>query len=79
MQRAEILKAALALPDDEREKLADQLWESLDGAATSEAEQAWADEIERRIDEADAGQAKTVPWSEVRAEAIEAVRQARGR
>jgi putative addiction module component (TIGR02574 family) len=79
MSRAEILKAALELPAEEREQLADDLWASLDGETDGAVEQAWADEIERRLDEADAGAVKRTPWSEVRNEALDAVRRVRGR
>jgi putative addiction module component (TIGR02574 family) len=41
-------------------------------------EQAWAAEIERRIDEADKDMVRSVPWSEVRSEALDAVRRVRG-
>jgi putative addiction module component (TIGR02574 family) len=79
MQRAELLKAALELAADEREQLAEALWASLEGGTDEEVQQAWAEEIERRMDEADAGKVKSVPWPEVRAEALDAVRRARGR
>ena len=54
MERADILKAALSLPDDERERLADELWASLDGGGPEDVEAAWAVEVERRLDDADA-------------------------
>jgi putative addiction module component (TIGR02574 family) len=79
MRRAELLKAALELTSEEREQLADELWASLDGGTPAEVEQAWADEIERRVDEADAGQVKPIPGNDVRAAALEAVRRVRGR
>ena len=79
MQRAELLKAALELTAEEREQLAEELWASLDGGTDEDEQQAWADEIERRIDEADSGTVKSVPWPEVRAEALDAVRRVRGR
>ena len=78
MRRAEILKAALELPVAEREQLADDLWASLGSETEAEVEQAWALEIERRVQEADKGTVKSLPWSEVRAEALDAVRRARG-
>jgi putative addiction module component (TIGR02574 family) len=78
MGRAEILKAALELPAAEREQLADDLWASLHGETEAEVEQAWATEIEHRIDEADKHIVKSVPWSEVRSEALDAVRRVRG-
>jgi putative addiction module component (TIGR02574 family) len=71
MQRAELLKAAVELAAEEREQLAEELWASLDGDTDEEVQQAWANEIEHRMDEADAGEVKSVPWSEVRAEALD--------
>ena len=79
MRRAELLKAALELAPEEREQLAEELWASLGGPTDEGVPQAWADEIESRMAESDAGSVKSVPWSEVRAEALEAVRRARGR
>jgi putative addiction module component (TIGR02574 family) len=78
MGRAEILKAALELPAAEREQLGDDLCASLHGETEAEVEQAWAAEIERRIDEADKDIVKSVPWSEVRSEALDIVRRVRG-
>jgi putative addiction module component (TIGR02574 family) len=78
MSRAEILKAALELPVAEREQLADDLWASLGGETEAEVELAWAVEIERRVDEANKGTVKSIPWSEVRSQALGAVRRVRG-
>jgi putative addiction module component (TIGR02574 family) len=79
MSRAEILRAALELPEGEREILVVELTATLSEYASPAVEKAWAEEIERRIDDADAGKIGSSPWSEVRAEASEAVRRARGR
>jgi len=80
MQRAEILKAAMELPEDEREKLAEELDQLVHGDfANPEIEEAWAAEVERRIDEVDSGQVKTIPWPEARAQVLERLRQIRGR
>lgn len=50
----------LALPLPERARLARQILESLDEAAPDPgADDAWAEEIEHRIDALDSGQAKT--------------------
>ncbi len=59
---------ALVLSDEDRAALAARLLESLDRAEPDEGvEEAWAAEIERRMDDYRAGRAKTIPWSEVRA------------
>ena len=78
MGRAEILKAALELPSEEREQLADDLWASLAGETEGGVEQAWADEVERRLDEADAGSVTRIAAADVHDEALEAVRRVRG-
>lgn len=79
MQRADVLKAALELPADERERLAEELWASLDDGSEAELEEAWANEIVRRVEEADAGAVQSQPWPEVRSEALDTIRRARGR
>ncbi len=59
-------RAALELPAEERALLAERILASLDGQAHFEQE--WGDEIRRRLDEYDAGQAEPVPGDEVFAE-----------
>jgi len=63
----QILKDALALSPKERAELADSLLESLDTETDSDVEEAWYQEIRRRVAEIDAGLVETVPWAEVRA------------
>lgn len=60
-----LLQEALALSPKARGDLAASLIDSLDKAADPDAEQAWAVEIDRRLDALDSGKAKTVPWSQV--------------
>jgi putative addiction module component (TIGR02574 family) len=62
----ELLKKALSLPEEDRATLAGFLIESLDTNIDASAEQAWNDEVSRRIEELDAGKARTLPWEEVR-------------
>jgi putative addiction module component (TIGR02574 family) len=62
----ELLQKAMALPPEARAALASSLIESLDENVDEDAEAAWQQEIARRMDEVQAGTAKTVPWSEVR-------------
>ena len=62
----ELLKKALTLPPNERATLAGSLIDSLEDAAEASAQNAWNDEIARRIEELDSGKAKTIPWDEVR-------------
>jgi hypothetical protein len=46
---AEVLEAALALPEDQRATVAEKLLASLDGDVDADAETEWAAEIERRL------------------------------
>ena len=72
----DLLKKALALPDEDRAVLAGVLIDSLDPSTESSAEEAWSKEIARRVEELDSGKAKTVPWDEVRRR-IEAIGKTR--
>jgi putative addiction module component (TIGR02574 family) len=63
---AEILKAALALPREDRAALTESLLASLDAHADKDCETAWAIEIDRRLAQLDAGSVPTIPSSEVR-------------
>ena len=63
----DLLAEALRLDDLERASIAGALIENLYDPAEPGVEQAWDRVIERRVAELDAGIAKTVPWSEVRA------------
>ena len=68
-----VLEQALALPREDRARLAAALLESLepdDGEVLTEAEweAAWAAEIERRMKEVDEGRARLIPAEEVFAE-----------
>jgi putative addiction module component (TIGR02574 family) len=62
----ELLKKALTLPANDRATLAGSLIDSLEDVAEASAQNAWNDEIARRIEELDSGKAKTIPWDEVR-------------
>ena len=66
MTRAQILKAALHLPEEERELLVAELAATLPESSSRAVERAWVDEIERRIVEADAGAIDSTPWSSAR-------------
>lgn len=58
---------ALELTEDDRAELAGLLIESLDTAADEGAEEAWSEEIRRRIAALDAGTVQPVPWEEAEA------------
>jgi putative addiction module component (TIGR02574 family) len=63
---SDILKKALALPPEARAALAGSLLESLDETVDASVEEAWSQEIARRIAELDSGKVKPVPWAEAR-------------
>lgn len=63
---SEILRDALALPAEARAALAGSLIDSIDGDVEEGAEQAWAEEIERRIADVDSGRVVPVSWAEAR-------------
>lgn len=63
----DVLRRALALPPEDRAELAGSLIESLDAATDADTEEeAWQQEVARRIQDLDAGKAQTIPWAEVR-------------
>jgi len=66
MEAGELLKHALTLSEKERAELASSLIDSLDSAIDPDAEQAWQEEIARRLASLEDGTVKTIPWEEVR-------------
>jgi putative addiction module component (TIGR02574 family) len=62
----DLLKKALTLPPNERATLAGSLIESLEEVDEASVQDAWDDEIARRIEELDSGKAETISWDEVR-------------
>jgi putative addiction module component (TIGR02574 family) len=65
-----ILDAAQQLPEQERLRLIDALWQSLPHGSEAAISDEWAREIELRVAELDDGTADTIPWSQVRDEAL---------
>lgn len=61
----DILEIALRLDFRDRAALADRLLESLDELSEGEADQLWAEEAQRRLNEYRAGRAKATPAEEV--------------
>jgi putative addiction module component (TIGR02574 family) len=79
MSRAEILKAALELPDEERHLLVQELVVSLhEDAAGGELSPAWEAEIAGRLRRLESGEGTHVSSEDVFAEADEIVRARRG-
>lgn len=67
---AELLKKAMALPAEARAALAGSLLESLEDTLDRSDEEAWSQEIARRIGELDSGKVKPVPWAEARRQIV---------
>jgi putative addiction module component (TIGR02574 family) len=66
-QVSEVLDKALALSVKDRGLLIDRLVESLDDAPAEEGvEEAWADEIKRRVDDVRSGKVETIPGERLR-------------
>jgi putative addiction module component (TIGR02574 family) len=61
---AEVLEAALDLPENERAELAEKLVASLDGEVEPDAEASWRREIERRLARIAAGESQTIATEE---------------
>ena len=59
-QVSELVKLGRALPPEDRERLVDQLLESLNEPAATELNAAWESEIERRLEEYDRGSVQAI-------------------
>jgi putative addiction module component (TIGR02574 family) len=65
-QVSEVLEKALTFSTQERGLLIDRLIESLDEAPAEEGvEEAWDEEIKRRVDEIRSGKVKMIPGEQV--------------
>lgn len=67
MTKKEVFDQALALPPDERARLAHDIIVSLDGPSDEGAPEAWVREIERRVREVKDGSVNLVDWKDTRA------------
>ena len=65
---AKLLEESLALPEEERAGLVAALLSSLEPPDDVDVEQAWREEVERRVHALDDGKVDTVPWEQVRDE-----------
>jgi putative addiction module component (TIGR02574 family) len=63
--RPELKAQLLALPAEERQTLADELYDSLDGPPNPEWERAWTMELSRRLSEIEHGRVELVDADEV--------------
>ncbi len=68
-QVSELVKRGRALAPEDRERLVDQLLESLNEPAAAELNAAWETEIERRLAEYDRGAVQAIDAAEVFAKA----------
>ena len=68
-QVSELVKRGRALAPEDRERLVDQLLESLNEPAAAELNAAWETEIERRLAEYDQGTVQAIDAAEVFAKA----------
>lgn len=68
-QVSELVKRGRALPPEDRERLVDQLLESLNEPAAAELSAAWEAEIGRRLAEYDQGSVQAIDAEEVFAKA----------
>jgi putative addiction module component (TIGR02574 family) len=66
---SDLLRRALALPVEERAALANTLLDSLEGTSES-VQEAWDEEVARRIEDLKAGKAVTVPWEQLHRELL---------
>jgi putative addiction module component (TIGR02574 family) len=66
---ADLVRRGRALPPEERERLVDQLLESLNEPAAAELDAAWDAEIERRLAAYDRGEVQAIDAEEVFAKA----------
>jgi len=79
MDPKELIKEALQMAPEVRVAIAHELLNSVgDGEDDVDAEEAWAAEIQRRVEELRSGAVKGVPWSDVQRRAHEILKKARG-
>ena len=65
--RDQVFRDALDLEQRDRAELATLLIDSLDSTVEQGVEEAWMEEIDRRVADLDSGAAQTIPWEVVRA------------
>lgn len=61
-----ILEQALKLSPAERAHMAEQLIASLDEGSDIDVEQAWQEEVQRRLQQIDRGEVQAISWEQVR-------------
>ena len=68
-----LLADAAQLPVADRIQLIDAIWETLPDDSMPPLSEEWIAEIRRRSAEFDSGSVKTIPWEQVKAEALRRV------
>jgi putative addiction module component (TIGR02574 family) len=66
----ELLKEAMELPPEARAALADSLLNSLDTETDLNIEQAWQEEIQKRMASIEDGTAEMISWEDVQAQLL---------
>jgi putative addiction module component (TIGR02574 family) len=61
-----VLGQALRMPEEERAEIAEKLIASLEDSPDSAVEEAWQEEVARRIRDLESGAVVGIPWEEVR-------------
>jgi putative addiction module component (TIGR02574 family) len=74
-----LMKEVLQRPQKERAVMASRLIASLEPPGPHHIEKEWKQEIQRRIREVENGQAKMIPWAQVKKEMVKIIRRHRGR
>jgi putative addiction module component (TIGR02574 family) len=65
-----VLEHARQLSPQDQVKLIDALWGAVPADADIPLHPDWASELERRVTELNSGAGTTIPWSQIRAEAL---------
>ena len=73
-----VLDAALQLDEEQRAAVALRLLESLDGPEDPDRDEAWAEELGRRVAAVRDGTARLIPASEVRERIVERLSKIHG-
>ena len=61
-----ILDKAMKLPEEEWAFIAEKLFQSLPSHLDGEIESAWKEEIDKRLEEIEAGKVKLINWDDVK-------------
>ena len=70
-----VLSAATQLPQGDRLRLIEALWDTVPDDAEVPLSGEWQSEIDRRVDEMERGEGQTYPWPEVRDAALARLRR----